>query len=1037
MSESRIGPYLGPYFKGSCVKNVSAKSKLEKVDELIDQKEYFEEKKVGQELTEVQEALPALGQDHKIVKKKYAHERLKNKFLKSLAFVKLDRHQRKIDKNIELLRSYNQKIDELHTEVNAKEKDILIKEALINEQEANTLELKSDIETINLKIKNTTNELNAKKKVYELNKNDEQRVNEEIKTLRTKYESFLERVGNTNKSLEWQKSFLKNKNSEMNEMSTQIETVDHQVIELQSKIEAKRHDVSKVQKEIDELTKNLNESKKKLEVKEREFDHKDKDLQRAQNQLSLKKDYLQDIIEKENTLRANIINSENQLKSSEEETQNLELEIKKINFQIKDNEQIYENILINIATSKSEVSEQRIRYESVKEKNEIALNNVESMKSKLKSVEENIEQYITEIKEVESKRSHAIKSSQEYRKEVSDLQNNVVNLKETLNDTHEKTEETESENIILRDRMDDLAQSISQMTKTKNKSEKKLLQLEQEVRNNEEKLSMSGSKLTELTQVKNEYVQKVHSSENNLNIIKQDIEFCMTAIKEQEKLKIKLIQEFDGASKEYELNHQKNKNFKAELEILAEALNAVQKQIREKGKKLTTLSQEKSKIDEDILKIKKLIKDSESKREDLDLRIAEENSLIKKMKVELERNECIFTKRGEDLAALNISLRELRDELQFLNGQKDEFSQKLIDCEFELKNAEDEISSLQQSIEDNKIAISDNERHLLRKEGAFKSKMSEKSLLEVRLQTILDQVNGLKESEGSVNRNVEILDNELSSLLQKIESKTNELQAKRQDVQQKANGKLKTIESLEEKRKDLDHVENKLKMVESDVLIQTSAMSSLDKQMDRYSEKLELKEKKIEGLKLELETLQINNEQKRKNVEALKQRDRESNKELEILISESMKNKFNNSLPPLPGSVGRSEEKENNLEYIKFKKETLMKYRNVRFLSGNQKYKEGLLENREGVTEFLNLLLDYADKIEDVVIRPSHHHPMIYFVIKMEGDQKFLSGEFRKNVKNIESKLKFDCSKIRVNGQKVLGVATIGKKLVENELSPS
>ncbi len=700
------------------MKNDSVQNKLKQVNDLVDQKDFYDEKKKNDQLSHAERVVNIIDDDNKIYKSKLKREKLKNRFMGTLVNYKIGSKERAIKGNIQKLERINKNIELLNNEANERSTFLIDKEKSIDDQILRIGELKTDIVKIKKKIQSSVNDFNLKQKVYKKNRSDEQEIKDEIFNLRADYEKNLKELGTINKSLEWQSAFLREKTGEKQEIEDNIKNDKIQTLENQKKLDSTKNQIGDLSKQIE------GRREEYLVVKDK-FQEKAEKLLSIEKGLKEKNEYIEKLRDQELKTREKIQVVQDKIGTYQNEIINLDSETRELKFKIRDIEKETDRVGSKVNSLTSILSEKQYYKKSRQKQYGVVLSSHENLKTRYDKLEKDIVQNENEIADLDKLKEEINKKNRDYSLKMSQLQSDLLAMTDDIENKREDFEALFQEVQEKEAKTLELEIKVEEKNKISLKLEKRVEQ--ESLINNEH--TAKQTRLKEITNKRDDEIHRLEkrlvqlqSSNDKVEFENNELSLNISKLKEEMEEKESRIEGLEANIKTLEMD---NKEKRKHLCILEKTVKEINQKNIESAKLLEALNISKSELDKahqqayghkDILQVnsKKLIESLKQLTEERN----QKESSIEVIEKDINRLESDNNDQEESLNVLRANVSDI--------NLKNEMNVKTLEDLIENKNKLNQInlklSEEKEKLDKNKKELTESiEQLIVQKEPVEKS----------------------------------------------------------------------------------------------------------------------------------------------------------------------------------------------------------------------------------------------------------------------------------------------------------------------------
>ena len=665
---------------------------------------------------------------------------------------------------------------------------------------------------------------------------------------------------------------LIDKDTKINLLNTRL----NEKIKLIKSLELKINELQNNNQDLDEIK----SSKEELETKLRKYINENNNL-------------LKKIDSKNNIIKENEFKLE-KLKNSLEEKNSIILKNEK-NF--KDNEtsnKDYEKIISEIKNNLSLTENTNNELKNyIKEKDKIIKekdDNIILLQKKIGILNESIDNFQNDIKKYQNDTYLLKDKINKYEHDININNNELIKLRKKSEDNKNKYEkEIELLNLSLNKNKNEYEKSLliingekDELIKAKTNLELKIKKYEETISN--EKKSKNKDK-NEIEKLKNEIVKlnnNLNEKELELNKTKKELEINeqIKNVEINSSLNKSINEEIKDKDNEIQKQNEIINNLKMENDKINKELHELKFSLKITSEVKENLDRQIDELNEDIEGLKEKIENLEKEKlENIDKynKISQEknniNNQLNELKLELDKEKILSNDKDKKLDNFNNNENELNSLIETINKEK----AKLIS---ENKSLSDEIKSLKEKIDSN-------EKNIKSQEIANELLKADKNQMILRLSSLNEEKNKLKQSLNIFEINQEETNKEIINLKTIIENKEKIIQEKSLEnknlikdnekmndeillLKEENKGKENTINKKEEMLKELkDELEEKNIQIENtikninDYEIQIKGLKDEKQELilknKKYTNELNEKEKKYNEIKNQYDILKEEN----------------------------------------------------------------------------------------------------------------------------------------------------------------------------------
>jgi len=844
------------------VESNKIESKLKKVNELVEQKNYFEEKKKRQIIATTTHEIDGIQIDQKVFQKKYKYEKLKNVFSASLAKIKIGQGKRKIDENIRKIETLNKKIEMLGKETEDKNKLLLEKYQVLDQQNESIERITQEIDLVKINIENINYEIDAKDRSVKSNKKVEQELEKKITELKVRLEQGLIEAGAMKKSLDWQADFLREKQNEKENIEKEIDGLNIQAAGGVSKKEALKYETGRLEKQICDLIGVLNIKRKEVEDINKKCEQVSGFLKSVENTYEETKQELAGLNSKEEYLKQDIKNINEKVNYIKNQIQDFEDKRKEVQYKIIDKEKEAGQVKVEMASLDSKLTELRFVLDSKQKKYNIVSFHTEELKEKLKKLKEKIDLCEIDSKQLDAEKGLLESKNREYVAALTQLQSDLTQVEGNLEEKKAEVEDYNAEIGILETKIEGHSEKLNAVSFKyesakaeyenvqiiKNNIIKKSLEIEndyesicQSVREVESKkhqilLDLEKEKANQLI-LKNEILEK----ESTLEKISQENEGLVTQLESSASAKESLNIKVNGLQSEIARLNQIKIEFDYKTAEISRECEAIKNEI---ANQTIILSQIHNDIEEKNISYKKIASEKFQLQEQYEFILAE-----------LEKHQRVLLTKGDEKRSVEEEIYKTTQKNQTSANDLKIIKDEIVEYQREIKILKDTELGIKQDLDESqkRVQILTEKKNCLIKEGQdFKNKNEE---LNQYVQTLNEEIVLLEKSIGAKQEEKSLIENNIRSLQLTIKDKGKYLSSIKQSHKKIDNELMRVDEIKSNFEDDYTQIKERIQQEESERHAKNIKLEGLKKDLSKIQSDVENAKLVEHKIKIEIDSL--------------------------------------------------------------------------------------------------------------------------------------------------------------------------------------
>lgn len=792
--------------------------KLSKVNELIDQKQFYEAKSDNAKF-EVQAENSVEN-----YKDKVRTETVKGGFFRSLTKAKVAHKKRVEENNNKKIEKLTQQLDELNQRAKTVHDHLLAKELEIDEQQARINLMKTEFNTTQANLKNSDKELVTKKKVMNSLKNDEKEIELSLSRLRTEHEDLSKELGGVNKKLAVQKKYLSEQVAKSRDLSTkitskkdQVNNFGEEVVKLKEKVSAveneillKRQEEESINRHVEGLIADIAEEEKVFSEVKSQYNDLVLAISGANKD---KRDY---VVELDN-LKKLIKEFEFKIKEKMQEERLAEQSLKEIKATV-------ENLELKKTNSELELKELSLRLQSAQKKTSDAENSLFSIQQKIEAGEAEKVAMENEVKNLQIK----------FQKTEKDLEEGHLYKRKITDETHmfeDRRDSLLNELEFLYGEKEGLDESVKALEKELNSIKSESGQAEQRVSKQRE---LNKTQLLEKESL--EAFKKTFATQNNEETAK--------LIKLKEKLQ-ELESFTQRIDSEISFLKESQKSTLEEKEIVEQKIIVVSKDESDLKKKRETLRFKNEVLIRNFEKAKNHFKAVENSVKNLESEVTEQDHRNHELTKRLEKLSSLSEEKLNQMTSKESKLQSVKDYEDSLMFKVNSHIQKINQLEIKL----DEI---QQSTKKYVSLTKKQELVLEKKQKEIQESEDKINNLHALRERKIDSLERVEADSKEAHLLKEKLTNEFIRAKEEFDSINEKFDNKKAELMRVSSLNSENEKRILTLREDKKSLENAMSQLDSDLNQKKTTLQEREKRVVLLEKNVELNKNKIDELVVQL-----------------------------------------------------------------------------------------------------------------------------------------------------------------------------------------